>query len=218
MIYIITNNIYLQRGVEILLYPLQAQTITPGPDNLDLITACNEWDVLVVDVALSSTLLTHWRGSISKPRVVFLSSVHTENIVFQCPGIHFQLLNCCLPTQRFRKTLIDAVAGNQRGYDCLSSTFTPREEMVFWASLKGLSITDIADSFYISTNTAYNHRLRACRKLGVRKVAEAIPLLGYFREYERRMQAPGAPKEKEPRLSGISPGSDLRSVYLRQCP
>lgn len=214
MIYIVTHNTYLQLAVETLLYPLQTQIIRPCPDNLETIAACNEWDVLVMDIAIPASLIASWRGSISEPRVVFLSSTHEENIVFQSPGIFFHILNCSSPKQQFRQALMDAVAGKLPRYALSNRTFTDREETVFWASLKGQSIPEIASGFYISTHTAYNHRLRACRKLGIRKVAEAIPMLGYFRAYQKSLAA-GESQEKEKRLYGTSPGIDLRSQYLR---
>lgn len=47
-----------------------------------------------------------------------------------------------------------------------------------WLSIRGLKVRAIADQTALSVRTVERHRMRACRALGVRTIAEAAYLLG----------------------------------------
>ncbi|HBQ2432089.1 TPA: hypothetical protein L7M08_004739 [Klebsiella aerogenes] len=52
---------------------------------------------------------------------------------------------------------------------------TPKEACVMDLSMEGVSVRNIALHLGVNSKTVYTHRLKACRKLGAKRVCELLP-------------------------------------------
>lgn len=213
MIYIVSNDIYLQSAIQELLYPILVKSLTINEEGLDRIKKCNSLDTLLIDITLPQGPVSQLQGCLNKSKVVFLSDTRRNKTNTQCWGARFYILNNNIPLPAYRKALIDIITLKDTQSDADENYFTRMEDRILEASLKGNSAAKIARMYNMSVACVYTHRLRACQKLGVRKISDVLPFLVYFKVYRDRVISVRAKEERKIGLSGVA-----QQHYFRATP
>lgn len=187
MIYVFLNNIFLELAVKKILHPMRCEILLPDHAGLRTLESCKESDVIVTNTSTTSSVTKKWNSGVTMSKIIFLSEKHSEHIIFRTPGINLIILSCALSEDVFRLALVNAVKNKKITHYEHITRFTTKEDTVFWSSLKGIPVPEIASEQMSSRSTIYACRLRACRKLGVRKIVESIPFLTCFKEFREKM-------------------------------
>lgn len=174
VIYILTENSYLNQGFQQLLSPYPVKYLSSDFWYSETRPSFTRDDLLLVDSGtLSSLLIFHFDFGVL-PKIVILSKKDRSDLM-DC-FVNQYILCCNCSPYELRSAIIDMSQSKYMTQSPLLNLST-REMSVFQDCLAGLSIDEIANKYNIKSKTVYAHRKNACFKIGIRKVHEFIPSL-----------------------------------------
>ncbi|CAI0720833.1 helix-turn-helix transcriptional regulator [Serratia fonticola] len=182
MIYICSDNIYLQKGVEELLYPLGIKPTSLDMYNRQTLNISRVRNILLIDTTSpSSELLNTVYDNLD---VIFLHNTPHDNVFLYPFSAYFYTLHIGMSLERFRMVIVNILSGKPREVMAKNKDrkLTAREEYVFRESLKGISAQELSATCGIDAKSVYTHRKNACRKLGVSKITDVLPFQHFVGE------------------------------------
>jgi DNA-binding CsgD family transcriptional regulator len=175
MIYICSDNIYLQKGMEELLYPLGIKPISLDKYNEQALNIARTRSILLIDITIPSSVLLN--TVYDNLDVIFLHNTPYENVSLYPFSAYFYTLHIGTSLEMFRMAIVNILSGKPREVMAKKKDrrLTVREEYVFRESLKGVSAQELSAACSIEAKSVYTHRKNACRKLGVNKITDVLP-------------------------------------------
>ncbi|MCU6306457.1 helix-turn-helix domain-containing protein [Enterobacter quasiroggenkampii] len=169
MVYIVSDNYFLAKGFEYLLFPVKIEILSLSEwcdfdmakfssNDLLLIDKSNANNIFVSNINLYDIGLT----------IAYIYGPRSPYVNMSIVNLYCNAINSGVAVTEIRARVIQIMT--EKNINTLHKvTLTAREKLIFPKVMAGFSVQDIASELGLCQKTIYAYRQKICRKFGVEK-------------------------------------------------
>lgn len=178
MMYLFTDNFYLQTGIEHAILPMAIESLD-AVSFISKITSATTDVFLVDDNIIHREIFSDHLSIAHNIRFIFINTNRNISPDFLRANLGHVFVNKKTTPGELSQTLDDILVKNDwliniKDYRKL----TPTEKRVLLGTINGKNIKEIAMKTGLNNKTIYAHRKRACLKMGVNRFQDMFPFPG----------------------------------------